>query len=265
MLEYRHAAVRLMRHWLLCEGRHSIHSPFLFRFFEEVLTPDRRIRLPEVERLRMKLSGDRRLLPGQDAGSGSFRRSARTLRSVVKREAAPLALAACYRRLVRFSGAQEILEIGTSVGLTSMYLAAEDHVRVTTLEANEVLAKVAMENFLTAGRTNIRTVIGNADQTLPELLKKGPPPDLAIIDANHRYEPTLRYARQLSDNMEDSGVIVIDDIHYSREMTNAWKVMASGPAISLALDCGRFGVLFLDPALPREIRTLEVPFEHFNL
>lgn len=262
MLEYRHAALQLVRHWLLCEGRHSIHSPFLFRFYNEVLSPPARDLLPDVERLRSALGSDERILSEGDHGSGRRNSRSKSVRSVVRNEVAGSSLASCYCSIIRFLNARNILEVGTSLGLTTLYLSAQPETQVITLEANEEIARMAADNFRFLRRDNIRLITGNADHTLSSVLD-GFIPEVAIVDANHRLDPTVRYFKQLKENMSEKGVIVIDDIHYSKEMSMAWEAMISDPAVSMTLDCYRFGVIFLDPALPVGVRRMEVPLKKF--
>ena len=89
------------------------------------------------------------------------------------------------------------------------------------------------------------------------MIENAPQIDLAYIDANHRYEPTLRYFELLLPKMTTSGMIILDDIHWSKEMNDAWEVLKNHPKISLSIDLFEAGILFLQPDLMKESYILE--------
>ena len=260
MVEHRHAALQWVRHWLRCVGSHSIHSPHLYRFVHEVLLKKDDRTVSEAEAFRSKLLLDQRIVGSEDHGSGSSVRSGRSLAKVVKNEVASPLMASVYRRIVEFQQASRVLEIGTSVGITTLWISSDPSVEVVTLEANADLLETATRLFQTAKRNNIRLIPGNADETLTSVLKQGWVPDVAIVDANHRLNPTISYFKQLAEAMDGQGILLLDDIHYSREMTRAWEHISNDRQVTLALDCFRFGIVFFDRKLNKETIFLEVPF-----
>ncbi|MFM7327954.1 MAG: O-methyltransferase [Bacteroidota bacterium] len=259
MREPRHAALQWVRHWLLSVGPYSIHSPLLYRFVNEALfKADNRMEVV-AEDFRNQFIRNQRPISSFDSGSGASVKSARTLADVVKHEVAGQRLASIFRRIIEFQQASRVLEVGTSVGITTLWLSANPAVEVVTLEANPDLVEIAQEAFKNAGRNNIRLIPGNADETLSSLLNQGWVPDVAIMDANHRFGPTMNYFRHLAEAMNDNGIIILDDIHYSREMTEAWREVCAAPRVTLALDCFRFGIVFFDRNLTKETVPIDVP------
>jgi predicted O-methyltransferase YrrM len=49
--------------------------------------------------------------------------------------------------------------------------------------------------------------------------------DFVYIDGNHRYEPTMKYFDLLMQYSHEGTILVSDDIHWSLEMTQAWKAI----------------------------------------
>jgi predicted O-methyltransferase YrrM len=94
-------------------------------------------------------------------------------------------------------------------------------------------------------------IIGNIDQTLPDVLKRLKQIDLVYIDANHRYEPTLRYFESLLPLLHEKSLVVIDDIHWSKEMNEAWDVIKDRTEVSLSIDLFEAGLLFFDPNIEK--------------
>jgi predicted O-methyltransferase YrrM len=68
--------------------------------------------------------------------------------------------------------------------------------------------------------------------------------DLAFIDGNHRYEPTIRYYRQLLPAVHEYTVLIFDDIHWSKEMEQAWKEIKGYPEVMLSIDLFFIGLVF---------------------
>ena len=140
----------------------------------------------------------------------------------------------------------EILELGTSLGITTSYLAcADSRNRVVTLEGSEAVLRVAQGVWKALKIENIEWHEGNIDDTL--LLHARGKLDFAYVDANHTYEATMRYLDFLLPRMTPKGIIAIDDIHYSPDMERAWKQLKQDSRITTTMDLYHLGLLFLDP------------------
>src|SRR5262245_43066359 len=104
---------------------HGTHSPFVFDFITNVLNdktkyPDYRA----VEELRHRMLANKELLTYGIFGAGTFVSSAgRTLSSVASSSAKPKKYGQLLYRMVRKYQPQTTLELGTSLGITSSYLA----------------------------------------------------------------------------------------------------------------------------------------------
>jgi predicted O-methyltransferase YrrM len=140
----------------------------------------------------------------------------------------------------------EILELGTSLGVTTAYLAAADsRNRVVTLEGSGEILKVAKGLWKALKLENIEWKEGNIDDTLFICAREKI--DLAFVDANHTYEATMRYVNFLLPRMREKGIIVLDDIHYSGQMERAWQELRNDSRITTSMDLYHVGLLFFDP------------------
>ena len=72
------------------------------------------------------------------------------------------------------------------------------------------------------------------------------------MDANHLYDPTLRYYQLLTKRLYEKSVVVIDDIHRSPQMQKAWNEIKSDVLVYGSVDLYRCGILFFDPMLRKQ-------------
>ncbi|RZK22361.1 MAG: class I SAM-dependent methyltransferase [Hymenobacter sp.] len=185
------------------------------------------------------------------AGAGGTQRRVST---IARYAAKPPRLAQLLFRLVNHFQPATILELGTSLGLTTAYLAAATtRSQVITFEGCPNTAAVAHETFEKLGLQNVRLVEGNLDQTLPATLAALPKPvDFVFFDGNHRYEPTLRYFEQCLDKAHEDSVFVVDDIHWSAEMAQAWETIKAHPAVTVTVDLFYVGLVFFRKTQPKQ-------------
>jgi len=225
-----------------------MHSPFVFGFIEYVLNNKSQYAVPQqVEELRRRLLGDKELLRIEDLGAGS--RSGvskqRTVQQLAGTAVKPRKFGQLFFRLVKHYRPSLILELGTSLGITASYMAlANPEGQVITIEGSEAIYKKAQDSFKALGIENIRSLKGNFDSVLPEVLRGVEQVDLAYIDGNHRYQPTVNYFRQIVPKMHNQSVLVFDDIHWSKEMEAAWEEIKGHPDVLCTVDLFFLGFVF---------------------
>lgn len=224
-----------------------MHSPFVFDFIEQVLNNKSHYLAPKtIEELRKRLLKDGTLLEIQDLGAGS-RTSAskkRTVQQLAATAVKPRKFGRFFYRLVRHYRPKTVLELGTSLGVTTAYLAAANpDSEVITIEGSEAIHHTAVKNFKELGLRNIRSLQGNFDILLPGLLKSLGNIDLAYVDGNHRYAPTLDYFHQLLHKVHHHSILVFDDIHWSAEMEEAWSAIKLHPDVRCTVDLFFLGIV----------------------
>lgn len=230
---------------------HGIHSPFVFDFIIQVLRDDRfYYAYHEVEKLRALLLQDVTLIEIMDFGAGSagLSRSKRKVCDIAKWSLKPAKYGQLLFRMVNYYQPKVILELGTSLGVTTSYLAkGRTFATVHTLEGAPALASLAKRHFAHLGLTNILVTEGNFDITLPSILGKTVSPDFVFIDGNHKLEPTLRYFNWLLPFVHSGSIFVFDDIHWSLEMEQAWQTIQSHQAVTCSIDLFFVGIVFFSP------------------
>jgi predicted O-methyltransferase YrrM len=183
----------------------------------------------------------------EDFGAGSVigNKKKRSISSIAKNAAKTPKLGQLLFRIANYYQPKTIIELGTSLGLSTAYLAMGNAAAdVVTCEGAAAIADTARENFSLMGLKNITITVGHFDKTLQPVLQRTSSWDLVFIDGNHRKEPTLRYFEQLLHQKNESSILIFDDIHWSKEMEAAWTSIKEHPDTMLTIDLFFIGLVF---------------------
>lgn len=227
---------------------HGIHSPFVFDFIKNVLND--KFEYPEykkVEQLRSSLLSNQHLLTIEDLGAGSRIHSStqRSISSIARHAAKPARYSKLLFRIAKYYKTKKVLEAGTSLGISTSYMAlANPGSQIITLEGASEVSHMASDNFKKSGIDNIKLLEGHFDNTLPIGLEELGEADLIFIDGNHRQQPTENYFNQSLKYVHNDTIMVFDDIHWSREMEDAWKYICMHPAVKITIDLFFVGIVF---------------------
>ena len=227
---------------------HGMHSPFVFDFILHILNNNKRYRAPqEIENLRNELLMENKSITIEDLGAGSRFQSSkqRTVRNLAKTAVKPKKYSQLLYRLVKHYQPKNIIELGTSLGITTAYFSkANPLAAISTIEGSETVALIAKQNFQKLGCLNIQSLVGNFDDLLPTVIERWPTIDLAYIDGNHRLEPTLNYFEKLLTKTNNYTILIFDDIHWSDEMEEVWEKIKAHPAVRCTIDIFFLGFVF---------------------
>jgi predicted O-methyltransferase YrrM len=273
-----HQIVAFIRHFLTAwnTSGEAIHSPYLFRLVRFVLRDENAYYcFRDIERRREFLLACEDSLDVVDYGSAGSPEGLHVQRRVcdiAKNHLESARVGQVLFRIVNFLHEEEkrplnILELGTSLGITTAYLASADsRNKVVTMEGSEAVLRVAQGVWKMLKLENIEWIQGNIDDTLYNIYSvqssefrvqssefrcqsseaKDERIDLAFVDANHTYEATMRYADFLLNRLTEKGILVLDDIHYSEQMERAWSELKADPRVTTSMDLYHVGLLFVD-------------------
>lgn len=237
---------------------HSLHSPFLFDLYTKVIKVEQD-GIPEIEKLRVSLLKTRSEITVEDLGAGSkhFTNSKRAINDIADTSLSDLRFSLLYLRIARHIDAKNIIELGTSLGINTLYLAQKKNAKVFTFEGSDSIAEVAQDTFAFAAAKNIELIKGNIDSTLYSNLSRMPKADLVFMDANHQYAPTIKYFEWLLMKIQHKSIVILDDIHGSPGMEKAWKELCNHDLVYTSIDLYRCGILFFDPSLTKQHVVLQ--------
>ena len=250
-----------LKHYLTAwnTGGEGVHSPYLFEWVRMVMSDKHAYRVWEdIESVRARMLVSDQVVEFVDYGSGVGRKGEgakgeKRVKDIAKGSLARAKYAQMLFRLVNWLGHQlreenrglTIVELGTSLGVTTAYLAGVDtRDKVYTYEGCEAVAKIAKENWNVLGMNNISCLVGPIDV---EQLRGGfGYIDVAFVDANHTYEASMRYFDVLAQKVHEKSVVVMDDIHHSEEMERAWKEICADERVTSTIDLYQMGLVFFD-------------------
>ncbi len=244
----RHTIKAYIHYLINAKGRHGIHSPFVYDLVEEVIQSKKNYYAFEaIELIRKKLLLDQKTITVSDFGAGSknIKGNQRKVSAIAKSSLKKARYCEMLFKLANKSSAQTLLELGTSLGISTAYLGkARRNARIYTLEGCPEIAKIAQENFKTLKINNANIIVGNFDETLQGVLEKETTFDFIFIDGNHLKEPTLRYFEQILPYTNENSIIIFDDIHWSVEMEDAWNTIIKNEKLTVTIDVFEMGIVF---------------------
>lgn len=232
-------------YFLRSGNEHSVHSPFVFELVTKVVYNDKDYYgYRNVEDLRRELLDSEKVIHCQEIGADSGSKT-RSVADLAKKVAKQPKYGRLLFRLCDHFQPSEILELGTSMGLSTAYLAlANSRSKIISIEGCEEVARQAEENFKKLELKNVHQRLGNFDNVLPEVLKEISNLDMVFFDGNHRKEPTLSYFQQCLAKANENSVFIFDDIYWSSEMKEAWEEIKKNEQVRVTIDLYSIGIVF---------------------
>ena len=248
-----------IQYLLRARNEHGLHSPFAFDLYTRTIrvNDSTNERFSDIQALRRTLRQRRDIITITDFGAGSKINSSnqRTIGDIARHTQKPDRFGRLLYRLTDRFKASTVLDLGTSLGLTTAYLARAANQyqgQVITFEGCPETAAVARQNLTQLEASNVRFVVGNLNTTLAAQVDALSRIDLAFFDANHRYEPTIDYFETCLRKAHNDTVFVFDDIHWSAEMEQAWETIKAHPTVMGTIDLFAVGLVFFRREQPKQ-------------
>lgn len=250
--------IRYAKHFLTAFSSRGfgIHSPFVYAFVEDILPETYSYyAYAPVERIRRNLLRDTSSVYVEDHGTG--RSGERRVCDIAKASLKSPRDARLLYRIVTHSNPSNVIELGTSLGITTLYFAQSDTRReVYTLEGAPEIARIAQSLFDRHKQRHIRLIVGRIENTLPDLVAGLDEIGFLFMDANHTGAATLSYFNICLDKCTERTIIAIDDIHSSRSMEDAWLRICAHPRAYTCIDLFSMGLVYFNPETPN--RTFKI-------
>jgi predicted O-methyltransferase YrrM len=235
---------------------HGLHSPFVFDFYQKIIQNKTSwAAFSDLEKCRKQNLHDHSRIEVTDLGAGSKHKidSKRSVSHITRHSSKNKRIAQLLFRTVKHFNPTTILDLGTSVGITTCYLAkANERAQIYSFEGCLNTQNIARRNAESLSIENISFISGNIDHTLSEHLKKINTVDLVLFDANHTYSATIRYFENCLEKAHKKSCFIFDDIYWSEEMKKAWSEIKAHERVNFTVDLFEMGFVFFDKTMPKQ-------------
>ena len=230
------------------KNQHGVHSPFVFNlvtkcFYDKKSYPEYSI----LKNYRNSLLQNKNTIEVKDFGAGSrvFKSNTRAINQIAKNAGISSKRAELLFRIVNYFQPENILEIGTSLGLASAALALGNKKgRITTLEGCTNTMSIAKNQCQLQNLNNIEFVNTKFEAYLSNYILNTEHYQLIYFDGNHSKKATLDYFELLLPTITNNTVWIFDDIHWSIAMEEAWGIIKKHPKVTVTIDTFQWGIIF---------------------
>ncbi len=258
--------LRYLSFFFKAKTKYDIDSPFVSDFIEHILEDKRRYyAFPLIQWMRQQLSKDKEEITIKDYGAGSLLtdQNQRSIAHIARHGAINDSQGQILFKIVHHYKSNIILELGTSLGLSTLYLAlADKRNQVITIEGSPEIAQKASENFYRLYLENIFLINDTFDKALNVVRQEFENIDLIYIDGDHREGSTWAYFERLLPQIHQDTILILADIYWSKEMKRAWQKIKAHQRIKAAIDIFDFGFLFFNPIVRQKIDVKLVPTKY---
>lgn len=235
------------------KNRHGVHSPFVYDFIENVLNPT--FSDNEIEKQRKILLNDHSNILLKDYGKKNDRET--TISQIAETSLKKPKEAQLLSKISSYYSIQKVVELGTSLGITTAYFAkSSNSISITTIEGSEQVLEVAKRLWSVLNLHSIHSINSDFDSIIDKLLDTNGLKTLYFIDGNHRYAATLKYFKLFLENCDEDSIVILDDIHWSPGMEKAWAEIIALNEVTLSIDLFEMGVIFFKKRLKKEHFTI---------
>ncbi len=278
-----HRFISFFNFLIKSQNEHGLHSPFIYDlvtrcFYDKTKYPEYEV----LEEYRKELLEDKRTIEVTDFGAGSrvFKSKEREVGAIARNVGIPHKRAKFLFRLAKYLDCQNILELGTSLGIGTAALALNKSAQATSIEGCPQTAEVAQGQLKKFGFENVNLEIGEFELVLGDIVESGEwrvesekrkvkseekvesgewrverkqqttnnkpqtAYDLIYFDGHHTKEATLKYFELLLPTAHNDSVFIFDDIHWSRGMEEAWEIIKKHPEVRVSIDTFHLGLIF---------------------
>lgn len=246
------------------KNEHAVHSPFVFNlltkcFYDKKAKPEYSI----LKNYRKSLLENTNYIEVTDFGAGSkvFKSNRRQISKIAQTAGISTKRAELLFRVSNYFKPKNVLEIGTSLGLATAALAlGNNKAKVITLEGCPNTANIAQKQLIAFDCNNVDSIVTEFEDYLQDIQLKLKTEtenfDLIYFDGNHSKKATLAYFELLLPTINNDSVWIFDDIHWSKEMEEAWETIKKHQEVKVTIDTFQWGFVFFRREQEKEHFTI---------
>ncbi|MES2141085.1 MAG: class I SAM-dependent methyltransferase [Bacteroidota bacterium] len=212
-------------------NEHGVHSPFVFSLLTNIIyNKNEYYSFQKIEKIREELLGSKKNIK-------------------ISKTANPYTLPSKYSqllfRLVNHFMPPQIVEVGTSFGISTAYMAsANSKNSIITIEKNQDMAEIAKQNFKHLRLKNIEQKTGNVDAILKVIVANNQNLSFVCFDGDHCKQDVLNHFYLCVEKATEESVFVFENMYLSPELKEAWKEIKNDNRVTVTLDLFFMGIVF---------------------
>jgi len=231
------AQIKLYRKLRYRKG-YGVHSPFIYNLITKVIeekTPY--YFFDDIENFRKELLSRENLL-----------------KTLTARETQHKNYGALLFRLVNFFKRRNVLQIGSSTGVMSLYMALplRNSCECYALEERPGLLESVRTFAENCSLKNLHLLEGVYAEILQRLKPENDSFDFIFINTKGDSEKTSEALRLVETFINENTVMVIDNIRHDKTMKKIWKDLKNRPDVGLTIDLFSLGLVFFNTQLHKQ-------------
>lgn len=235
-----------IKYIIKAQGRHKIHSPFVFDFVDVCL--NQKIDLLAKKKLKeynTTLFADKKKYIFDTFGAGSKnKRRVSNIKELAKKAGTRGKYWDLLYKLSKHYKPNSILELGTNLGFgTLAFNLGHPTVNIDTIEGSRILYEVNIKNLKRLNNNKIN-LFNSTFETFFDKPNKTKY-DLVFIDGDHTCKKLFLHLEKVMHHIHQETIIIIDDIRWSDDMYNGWKQIVDDKRFNLTIDLFKIGIIIL--------------------
>ncbi len=220
---------------------HGVHSPFAYNLITNIVEEKFPYYIFEdIERCRTELIDSKEKVEFLSQ-RGNIKK--KTVGEITTKETQSCQYGALLFRLVNFFQCKNILQIGASTGVMSLYLASSGKdIRCYALEDRECLIPVIKKTQKGLNINNIQIEHGEYLSAIDNILEKQDNFDLIFL--NTMRNPEL--SKKILDKHINTKILVMDGIRKNKKTKFLWQIITDNPNARITIDLYYLGIALFD-------------------
>jgi 16S rRNA G527 N7-methylase RsmG len=230
----------------------GVHSPFVFNLISKVI--DERnpyYSFEDIELVRLCFKFDETIISYKDIISQKEKKI--TIGNAIYKKTLSPKKGALLFRLANYFKAKNILQIGSGMGIPTLYLTSySKNINCLVLESEESFSEIAKKVIKKGSDKNIEVRVGEYKDTLQEALSDLKEIDIVYFDYCNDYEINYNLFEQCVKYTNVNSIFIINGIKANNNSRKLWNKICDNEKVTVSIDMYSIGIVTFNPKLHKK-------------